>query len=767
MENGQNWNTSLTSSNTQKTLPMKKRHFLKIIIGVLIIFCMGCSKEKIDIRDIPFSELQSSYYVLSDRTIEIPDDRYNELVIKKDKDVLILKEDPLFSDVKEGINIVSKLTVTKERILFREITSVSREGGMIIATTNPANIVKAFKEYYFNSEFSNLIQARADYDIKTIFETADNVVNLLSQALIPIPFDPDFIMTGKPEFEAIHPNTAYKYFGCDDPPNCLNYIDTTMIDPVTGYYQEVKNFFPNLDQNINKNGLFTFTLKDFGIEKMSATVDIGQLLQDGYPNGNPKEVFEAFANQQVDNVGAFLPTDLHLKYFPIATLFGIINFAAVIGPEFGGFANSAAAHIEINANFPNKADLRIGHLNWNNPSSPNFDFDLKLIKKKSNQQEEIVDLSYLIQNPSINSTMGAKGEVEYTFGLGVGAALAVGEPNYAGTAVGALVDIASYINFNGHIGINFTDILTKGGGSIDFFGNICTDIGIKFGAKFFFDENIIGDAFEEFFVLDVVLPIPEFLLPLNKFSFLQYLPDYKENGICYGSDGCKASSQVFFNISPVDNELVLKFKYKNNKIPNEKYTITLKTENQEFPLNGEFEFGKQIGTTAPSGQLEILEAYAEGKLKIVLSVPSLSCSFSFNQTEIGLYFDCLNLLYETPEPSTHFVEFVNISQKSQYYFLNSDASVHCQSKGKTIMSKNEIIEALKSSDCINPSGYLIPNDNAFLKINSHQLYIWIPEQANGDNILEINLSPTPMGNNIKSSKTHKSSQSIYAPCLCK
>ncbi|MDF1697622.1 MAG: hypothetical protein P1U56_17385 [Saprospiraceae bacterium] len=748
----------------KKLVCFESLYLITFILGITLLF-NGCSKEEFSVVDVPFEELESSYYILADQTIEVTDDRYDELVLSKQGEVLNLKDDPLFDNLKVGSIIVSSLDVAEDRLLFREIVAINSSGSTIETITKPANIVKAFKEYYFNSEFSNLISVRSDYDIKAIFDVADNVLDLLAKAFIPIPFDPNFALSGKPTFEAIHPHVAYKYFGCDNPPNCLQGIDTTDIMPRNGYYDVVERFFTGLDKDINKNGLFTFTLKDFRIETLSASVSIGEALTSEYPYGDPQAVFNLFAQQQVDNIGSYFPSDLKLKYFPIGSFFGIVNIAAVIGPEFGGFAKSASAYFEVNATFPNKADLKMGHLNWNTTSDPNFDFDIQLLQQLPNNKTKVVSYSYLIEDGQVNATLGAKGEVGYSFGIGVGAALAFGEPNYAGEALGALADVSAYVNFNGHIGVNFTDLFTVGGGTADPFGNICFDTGVKFGAKFFFDENVVGTVFEELFQLDVVIPIPDDLLPIKKFSFLKYFEGYTDDGLCLGSDGCAVTSQTYFNMGVTDQELGIEFKHTNNKIPNEKYEVELVAGSNKYKLSGEYEFGEAVNTFLSAGVLEVLEAYDAGTLKINVIAPMLNCSKTFDQSEVGLYFPCPFGLFDSPSGTIPFVEFDDIALSLQYYFLKENSSKHCQSLGKKQMSKDAIIEKLNTA-CINPTGFLIANESTYIKVNSHQMYVWIPEEEDGKNILEIDLDATSSGNVIKATRTKISSKSIYAPCLC-
>ncbi len=71
--------------------------FILVVAGMVI---SGCSKEELDIRDVSFDELRSSYYVLGANTIEISVDQQKLLLISKTDDFLSFNNDDLFNDIK-------------------------------------------------------------------------------------------------------------------------------------------------------------------------------------------------------------------------------------------------------------------------------------------------------------------------------------------------------------------------------------------------------------------------------------------------------------------------------------------------------------------------------------------------------------------------------------------------------------------------------------------------------------------------------------------
>ena len=60
------------------------RSCISIVIACCsVLMWQGCGKESVNILDIPFEELESSYYVIANGAIEIPSDKYDNLIIQR------------------------------------------------------------------------------------------------------------------------------------------------------------------------------------------------------------------------------------------------------------------------------------------------------------------------------------------------------------------------------------------------------------------------------------------------------------------------------------------------------------------------------------------------------------------------------------------------------------------------------------------------------------------------------------------------------------
>jgi len=125
------------------------------------IFLVGsCNKEPLDIRDVPFEELESSYYKLASNSVEIPHDVATSQLIFKDNTSISFSNSENFDAVQLRDIIVSSMDTPSQEFICRKVLEESNTGSGLNFMTERATIIEAYESFYFNTRKSGLIQVR-------------------------------------------------------------------------------------------------------------------------------------------------------------------------------------------------------------------------------------------------------------------------------------------------------------------------------------------------------------------------------------------------------------------------------------------------------------------------------------------------------------------------------------------------------------------------------------------------------------------------------
>lgn len=753
---------------------MKNERVLKFtwwfsFLFLFFLLLSGCGKEELGIENIPFDEIESNYYFLNESTIEVPTEVIGEMIISKNGDDVVLKNDPIFDALTEGTILISDPDVSREDALLRRVVSFQRFDDRIELITAPSNLIEAYERYYINSDFDNTIRPRKDFDIKSIFGVGDKLLDtvfngLYSSGILPLKINPTFTLTGKPKIETLHPHDAYIFFSakCNGNINCnINKADLNG----NNIWDEVENYFGGVE-TIEETGLYTITFKDFGIEAMSGEVDFADLVNPPNSSTPSETLFSQIQNSPAKTESTPVPDgSLNFKYFPAFSLWGVLNLTIPIGPEFSTKSSSASMYALLEILFQNRADIQIGHVYWKN-KIPSTAFDVQATTTDFNGNVSSVPFSSLVESPNVILTMGAKGSLEYTFGVGVGAALTIGEAQYAGISSGGLISVGLYSKLEGDVGIKFTDLLnTNGGGSSTVAGSVCLDMGIDFDFSIFVDDNAPVDLLDDWF--DTKIPIPTAITPVDKVSFMQVIPGYQSGkGICYGLGPCDDIELERFDIGFTSGELELEFEFSSSPaIAAESYTIELVRPGKTTPIDGSFSFDEEYDFTISNEVAFWSEALYKGTLKVKISIAPLMCNKEFGVDNFGVFVDC-NLPTAIDTDGDLAERWINPAGKLLHYFTYEDAELVCEKKGMKLAHKGIIQADFVDADCLNPTGFLFPYEGENIMVSSNESYIWVPMQNGEKKILKIEYEFKNTQRKFKSFTVTEPSESVIAPCVC-
>ena len=247
-------------------------------VSVLLFFLLlvqSCGKEEFSVLDVPFDELQSSYYVLAPKTVEIPTDQLNDLVVSKTNDEITLVENPIFDILEEGFIIVTDFEVNHEDVVHREIISIERSNGQLRCETKPASILKTYSRYYINSDYPNIIKARFDYDIGVMFAVGNSVINqglaaMTSAGLIPFDVELGVALSGRLKYVAEHPHDMWVRLNlCESGTDCELDEDEEddnnngVADIVEGY------FVSDFSDDLVASGFYSVIIEDLKFSDLS------------------------------------------------------------------------------------------------------------------------------------------------------------------------------------------------------------------------------------------------------------------------------------------------------------------------------------------------------------------------------------------------------------------------------------------------------------------------------------------------------------------
>lgn len=759
--------------NTWKIKSSSIAIFTFMLFGM--VMWQGCSKEEFGILDVPFDELQSSYYVLGENTIEIPSEKYTELIVARDTNSLVLSQDEILNNLKVGSIIITAPDVLPENLILRKVTSITEGEDVLEVSTVSARVVEALSEYYIDSEFSSFVRGRSDEDLSSVdMSDMNSMFSNVAKSDDIFKFSPVYSFDGKPSFTAIHPHTAYKYFGpCNGDKDCFDNISKVDSD-FNSFYDVVDDFFNNsLNQDLNKNGLFTIAIKDFGLK--SVGVKYGTSKGTGGPvdidpQDTPEVTLQKISSSkkkgETEKEGA-----LNLKYFLTPATVWVFTVTIPAAPIVE-FDADVAMSAQFDVTFPNRANVTLGHLNWNS-SVPSLDQDFSI---KDNGVA--VGLGHFFENPSASFYMGIEGKATVKFGAGIGVAISSGEPNTNGISIGGMFEFANYYTLEGNLGFKVVDILNNGPlDDTNFFGEICFDSGFTYDISLFTDSNfsfIIGDFF------DAKVTLPKALIGLKDFSMMQFIEPYAtDKGVCVGFNlACDGITQQFFSIGFEEGIATLLFRYNdpiglgaNYEVEldlNESGLGTTITETTKIKVLGDYSFNEQHSPTINKKLDELKLAIQENRLKVKVTPKDIGCDQTFDIVDPSISFNCqgtdFSSMFKRVSEGTYIL-FPDIFDNAVYYYDSLTCVNLCsQQGGPTLPTSLEI--RLNSIDCMNPSGIILQKENDFLKFNSEKLYARIPVQPNMHDAVEVTLKLEGGKNKVESIKTVSLSKSTLAPCAC-
>jgi len=738
-----------------------------IWLSIILLICiMACQKEKLTVRDVPFEDLTASFYVLAEQTVEIPMDLVNSLILSRKEDALVLSDDPIFADLAVGSVVITELGTPHADVILRKVIGIDRSGQQISLITEPAGIVDAYSEYYFNSEFEDV------YSFKTggtnLSGAGGGASSQLFKAFNEAPgslfeVSPIFEFDGEVSFEAIHPHTAYKYFFCNNDNQCFNNIDKTDVMPMNGYYDVVDQAFNNtLSDDLARNGLYTIKFANFGLKALGLSLgtkkDGGGSL--AFDDGSSVDVLEGLIRSSLKQQSTADPQDvLNLKYISTpATFWGLFTITLAMTPVLD-FSLRAAAYKSLELTFPNRVDIVMGHINWSS-TIPSAKVDFKITKNGQS-----TSLSHLTENGVVNATIAVDGEMEAKLGLGVGAAISSGEANTAGVSIGAILEVAMYFKVFGGFGARFSDVLNmQNGGNVETFGRLCFDAGLAYDAYLFTDANLgpfVGDFFDHKFT------IPKERLGIKNFSVLFQLKEYQEGvGVCYEKNGCDSMQVDILNFGLDDQEqLWFEWKIDNPALSNSTFRIKMKTSLGDFTVGTTYNYGEHYTMVITHGRDGILNGVRDGILKIEIEDTNHNCNKAFDKNDFGYIISCVDSPYEYNIHDKGTTE-IDLVGNEITYFERSEAEAHCGEEQARLIGAEALENLLENWDCVNPTGFLIDNIGGTSKSNSNKAYIWIEQESNGHQIMSIEFDQKAGEAAIKSFKTEAASPSVKAAAVC-
>lgn len=742
-------------------------YFCLAVFSVLIF--SQCAKDDLPIPKTNIAELEQSFVELDSKSIEISMEMYEQdLIQRTDYDITFQKNNSL-SNVEVGSYLVSSIDTPHEDFILRKVLAVDDNGSTVTYTTEPATVVEAYERYYINTDLPSVITVRGDENVtfKPAFEQFSNKMTRLFNSSLSkagldttnFELDIKFLMDGKPCFEAIHPNTAYEIFRA--PSDTTS--NTTDINPQNGIWDVADNHFGALDQDIEKNGLFTVSISEFGMEEFSINVvhEVGAFNNkklEGIKKQNVDNVSSAVLNMAKAPVNANNSSEVNMKYIPTGLTVGAFSINAAIGPIIELSGNlSLFASAEMN--FSNKVNIKFGHLQWR--SSPSFAPSLKITSVTDTNH--VVDLSSILDNPLVDIKAGAKGGLEMKFGCAVGIAASTSDANNLGGSIGCAIPVTLNASLNAEGALIASDVLSFETDNISPAGKICLDIGVEASAILFSDINAQSQLVDDLF--DYVINFPPSVLSPQYLSFFSWSPDYVQGeGICVGYSACNSIklNQIVAGVGEADLATMLGFRFDDDN--SNTYSLELSYNGGTFQLLGPYNFNEYY--KAP---LEIPDLVSAGlinnELQVKVIVDDNSCDKTFTPNVTVSSTNC-NGVFVDGSNASYGYHPITVTGETVSYFLYEEA---IQYQDPNLLPQPEVaMPVIEALDCLNPTGYYIKDESTgnYRVSNADKAYVWISTQPNLHNLLEISINQHSVSpDNKYSFRTLQASESTLAPML--
>lgn len=732
----------------------------------LLLIISSCGKEELQLNQANIDDLKYSYYKLADNTIELSEAESRELVISKTETQLVIKTSTLERRPIVGDIFASEWGINEDIFILRKITNIiSENGDEATYETIPAKMIESYSEYYFSSKLEDVVRLRST-TLALISEGATGVTStiinkLVADDFLPFEIEPTLELEGEVNWEAIHPNTAYTIFcntiNCAENPSEID-SDNDMIWDVT------ENLFGEINPKVKDNGLYTLEFTDFRVK--SYGVKVAKSLDAVNFSAEPAEdiLTRLKAETQIAKViDKDLANNLGLVYIPTPLAYPPFSVTGVVSPFFD-FTISGGPFFSVTG-IPNQtATIQFGHINWRS-TVPNFKTDFKVL----DSENEELPLGELVLPADISYTLGLIGEINLDSGLGLGAAVTVGEGNKAGASIGGLLKLGVYKNISGELAVRVNDAVNNSIFDGDISGSACLDIGLIHEPVVFTDVNTPDGILGAIFDYQLSVPIPLAGHKTSLFAFASE-PVGIDNKLCIGTGTiCQSTVQVYANIAEDafsgSGESLIEFKYSNSKITiNDSYQLNVVLYGTEYTI-GEFSYNEDyLNTPLSLTYSNIVGAIEQNEFMIKIVDVNTLCEIEYGSSKVGLIYDC-----STPNSEINATAaiFENLNLELIEYYKFETLRPLIETSQLILPTEEELIALLNTNVCKNPVGVLIDNANLdppYVKLNSHLSYYWVRDNLSQPIVLEA--TPTIVDGEAKweGFRLRSASESSYA-CL--
>lgn len=709
---------------------------------LLSLLCLSCSKEPLSLKDVPFEELESSFYEINSNTIEFSVNEVNNAIsFQGENNMLLSKDMEKINDLEIGDILVSDFSMSGPEFFSLEVTEINDLGSQLSVKTKFAPMVKAYKEYYFDSERPEIIGLRNSFNLSSAFPASvlDFFVGLLNENIESGQIDLNLELSGMVQGTLAHPHTAYRIFGpCNGSQACFDGLDQTDSDK-DGIIDVVEIFY-GINSTIENIGFYTIKIEDFKIEELDFEVKVGSdnLDQLNYNiQESPDFILGDVKNRPKGIVGAERPFNIY--YIPAFSI-GAVGFFVPVAPVLE-IDFDASSYVSVENEFPNSVDLNIGHLDWRN-TIPSIAETFQ-----ASQNGKTVDIDKIFEGFTSSIVFGAEGKIEKKIGLAVGAAVSTGEPNKAGVSIGGLVSMGMFNSFEGSIALTIPNVQSFAIDETTVSGSVCFDMGLTWDTHLFVDdnlaENILGDIF------DLQYTIPKENLGFEDISFFDYvdLPNDADD-VCFSFNQCINSSLAYLHLgADEDDNAVVELRVDNNNITSQTYNLSINYvdatgADKSTSIEG-LSFGEEIRETITDvAWVNLFASFVEGDLEVIISIPTTECEEKISPAASSFSFNCDNPFIS--EISTNEFEFItrkDVAGNDVIYMKFEDAqSLVGSLDNMRIPTIGELELLLSELECNNPTGLYLPpgiQGNDVRYINGHESYFWVSDQVDQSGSVSI------------------------------
>lgn len=746
-----------------------------------IILIGSCGKEPLDIRDVPFEDLESSYYELAPNSIEVPHSVIASHLISKDDLSISFSSSDILESVKVGDIIVSSIDAPPLEFICRKVLEVNNNGGTINFSTKRATIVEAYDSFYFNSEKQNVIQVRNETkDITTLFNSIEDGVDASLKTLIGAivtggSADFSFKFEGSLELIAIHPNDFY-----EATTNVPLTAQDTLDDNGNNIWNIVETSLginPSNQMDVMELGFFTAKMLNFGLQTMSLNLKMGISGSVGDLDANFNQFNTGDALTALQGLNGTVPSlsssgDVNLLHVPTPLTVGAASVFFSAGPLIeadGALACFVGATLTSGA----RVDIQLGHLDLHNIlNSPILTladlnpFNIIVPEVALFEAGTTNSGADLFSDIVVTGNVGGSGQASLRLGANVGMSVGAGEPTTSGIAAGFIAPIGIEASLCGE-GVFSKQLYPFDNEGGSFSGHICGDIkaGI-FDIATFTDANLQGSDLADFF--DYTMSLANLLpgFPDLSFSLLQGAEGYTAGngddcsaGICFENSECTSISVETFNLGILDNDdLELEFKFLNPE-PVEFELVFRKDGGDEVSLPGTYMTGvlyQDISWDAGNELVTVAGAVVGGELVIKPTSNTFNCEKAFPNAVINTSSSNCSNPFEASFVEDDIHSYVNpVGQTITYHKYDPNAD-YPNLGAVTNFIANQ-------SGCVNTSGFFIKDADGFKHGNASQNYTFISVADGRNELLEFSIEYDSEGNAYCDCEFATYSEDIYAP----